>query len=577
MKNNIEFAEINNSSINLFKQTKEQFAKSENEVIKAKTAEVPTQFVDNDKKINIVFAGQYSAGKSTIISLMTGQKLETGQGVTTQQCKTLEWNDVHITDTPGVFTQKRPDHDEITIDAVSKADLIVFVMTGEGFSPNLGEHFRELLIGQGKGHEMLLVVNKMESTPMGNTKEQQEIFIKENLLPVIAPNFSPDDLYISFVDAESFQDAMLESDEEEKKYLIETSGIQNFYDNVNRFIKDKDFLGRCTSSLYRNEQLLSDATAEFKTGDLCVDGAIYLLNKQRGILTESRENIKNQAYNLVRKHTHNVVKWGSDIANSLTEDCNADAINSEIHNKYNEVDNIYSNAAKDLEDIIGKENERLSEQINQLANTSFAKDFKAVVDRKMAEMNVDPAKAQAVTKGATYVKDFGTWISKMSTGANAGSGWSAIFKLGTYSGSNTHKAVLTVGHFFGHKFKPWEAVKITGKIGQVGKFLGIAGAVVGVVTQIISDKQEEKAERQLREARCNIRNSFSDAADAINMEFDKNTQMWVEENYNSKIAEIDSNINELKNLVKSKTKEYDEYQSLLKRTRNLIERIHEIA
>lgn len=575
MKTDIKFAQISSKSLDLFKQTRERFSKSSIEAIKSMTNEVPTRFVDDNKKINIVFAGQYSAGKSTIISIMTGKNLKVGQGVTTAQCSTFEWNGANVIDTPGVHTQKRPDHDEITYDAISKADLILFVITAEGFSDHLGNHFRKLLIEKGKGHEMMLVVNKMESTEYGNNAKGQEIFIKNNLLPVISPNFTPDDLYISFIDAESYNDAMCESDPSEREYLIKVSGIENFYANINRFIKDKNFMGRCTSSLYRTEQLLSNATAEFKTGDLCIDGAVYLLNKQRGILAESKENIRNQAYNIVCKYTQEITGWGSKIANELSPNCNADEINREITRRYNDVDSVCSKIQQDLESLIENETARLSEQIENLANSTFAKDFKAVLERKFAELNADPTKAQKVQKGTTYIKEFGTWITKMSRGANAGSGWTSIFKLGTYSGSHTHEAVLTIGHFFGHKFKPWEAVRITGKIGKVGAVLGAVGAVAGIISQIISDKQEKEAERQLREARADIRNSFSEAANAINMEFDKNTGTWIEENYDKRISEIDSNISELRDIVKTKQDEYDDYQKLLEKTRLLIREVHE--
>lgn len=254
-----------------------------------------------------------------------------------------------------------------------------------------------------------------------------------------------------------------------------------------------------------------------------------------------------------------------------------DEINREISKRYSEVDNVCTRIQDDLGLLIAEENSRLSNQIEVLANSTFAKDFKVVIERKFAEQNIDPAKAQKVQKGATYVKEFGAWLSKMSKGANAGTGWSSIFKLGTYSGSLTHKAVLAVGHFFGHKFKPWDAVKISGKIGKVGMTLGAIGAVVGVISQIISDKQEEKAEKQLREARADIRNSFDEAAKAIDMEFDKNTNTWIEENYNARISEIDSNINDLNEMVTSKQDEYEEYRRLLERTRSLIKDVHEIA
>ena len=101
-------------------------------------------------------------------------------------------------------------------------------------------------------------------------------------------------------------------------------------------------------------------------------------------------------------------------------------------------------------------------------------------------------------KFANGAKNAGSWLDKFATGPNAQKGWDAIFKLGNYSGSGAHQAVLKVGHLVGHKFKPWEAVKMAGKIGKVGKFLGVGGALIGVGLQIWDDQQEEKVEKWIR-------------------------------------------------------------------------------
>ena len=51
-----------------------------------KESSLPTSVFDVEKPISIVFVGQYSAGKSTIIKALTGIKdIETGEGI-----KTLE-------------------------------------------------------------------------------------------------------------------------------------------------------------------------------------------------------------------------------------------------------------------------------------------------------------------------------------------------------------------------------------------------------------------------------------------------------------------------------------------------------
>ena len=162
---------MNRMSLTTRSLTRNAFASSSHQKLKEKAKFVPNTFVDENKKIRIVFAGQYSAGKSSILSILTGLNLEVGQGVTTSTCNFLDWNGIEVVDTPGIHTQKRPDHDEITYKAMSEADLIVFVCTAEGFSEGLGTHFRKLIIEKGKGKEMMLVFNKMEDSKYGKDRK----------------------------------------------------------------------------------------------------------------------------------------------------------------------------------------------------------------------------------------------------------------------------------------------------------------------------------------------------------------------------------------------------------------------
>ncbi|MBO4506931.1 MAG: 50S ribosome-binding GTPase, partial [Lachnospiraceae bacterium] len=51
----------------------------------------------NSDKVKIVFAGQYSAGKSSIIKMLTGDDtIATGAKITTQETHTYEWNGLEI-------------------------------------------------------------------------------------------------------------------------------------------------------------------------------------------------------------------------------------------------------------------------------------------------------------------------------------------------------------------------------------------------------------------------------------------------------------------------------------------------
>lgn len=570
----IKIKELSQNAQELFSDARKAFSTSTSTKLKERSNLVPKTFVDPDKKVRIVFVGQYSAGKSSILSILTGQQLEVGQGVTTSKCNFLDWNGIEVVDTPGIHTQKRPDHDEITYKAMSEADLIVFVCTAEGFSNGLGTHFRKLLVEKGKGNEMMLVFNKMEDSIYGNTKEGQEEFFKCDVEPVISPEFTAEDLYVTYIDTYCYQDA-LDANEEDKSTLLEMSGFSNLFNNIDKFVEKKKVLGKCTTSLSKLEQMLSDALTEFKTGDACIDGSLNMLNLQRKALVEAKERIKTKSYNIVRQNTQVVRNWGYEIANQLSSSDNETTVNKRLQEKYEETDSIYSKAAKELGEVIQSENDSLQKFAKKLKQSEFAGALKSAIEKKIGDIKMSKNTSSKLSNGARHAEEAGKWLSKFATGENAGTEWKAIFKLGTYSGSDAHQVVLKVGHFFGHKFKPWEAVKTASKIGKFGKILGVGGALLGVGLQLWEDHQEKETEQQLIAYRSDIRNTFGEAANVIDMRFDEETQTWIEDNLQPQIDEIDSQIKEIEDEQNIKDKEFELYNQLLQRTRNLINEVRD--
>ena len=176
-------------------------------------------------------------------------------------------------------------------------------------------------------------------------------------------------------------------------------------------------------------------------------------------------------------------------------------------------------------------------------------------------------------KASSYMKDIGTRIASMSVGPNAGNGFSSIFKTSTYSGSKLHDAVLTVGHFFGHKFEPWQAVRWTKNIANGSRVLSVVGSVLSVGLQIYNDKQEDKMEAQLAEGRNEIRSCFRDASNVIDLEYDKATDTWIEKNINPYIKQIDHDIEEINNNIDTANEHYVKLSNLLQRVRKLISNI----
>ena len=174
-------------------------------------SKVSNQSTSELKPISLVFAGQYSAGKSSIIKMLTGiSDIAIGAGITTQEAHEYSWNGFRIIDTPGIHTTLRPDHDEKSYEEIKNADLLIYVVTQQLFDDNIGTNFRKLLIDQDKAGEMMLVVNKMAT--IGNTEKNQRI--KMNDLVKVTTPYSPKDLRTVFIDAKSYIDSKQETDDE---------------------------------------------------------------------------------------------------------------------------------------------------------------------------------------------------------------------------------------------------------------------------------------------------------------------------------------------------------------------------
>jgi GTP-binding protein EngB required for normal cell division len=194
--------ELANAGNRLLERCRKTVSSAPSEKVRSLAVRIPAKVLAGDNAVVLAFAGQYSAGKSTIMKALTGREdIATGAGITTEEAYAYEWEGVRLVDTPGVHTELRPDHDAITYRSIADADLLVFVVTNELFDSHLAQHFRNLAIERDKAHEMMLVVNKMRRCAKGNSPEAQDV-IREDLRKVLAP-FTPEGLRTSFIDAEA--------------------------------------------------------------------------------------------------------------------------------------------------------------------------------------------------------------------------------------------------------------------------------------------------------------------------------------------------------------------------------------
>ena len=524
-----------------------------------KESSLPTSVFDVEKPISIVFVGQYSAGKSTIIKALTGIKdIETGEGIKTLETHSYDWNGIEVVDTPGINTTIRPDHDEISYKAIARADMLVYVITEELFDDFVGQNFRKLLLEKDKAAEMILVVNKMAD--IGNTEENRLIKLKD--MEKVTTPYLPSDLRTVFVDAESYIDSLSEEDPDIAEELKERSNYDQLVETLNEFVADKGISSRLTTVLYKLFDILQGAIPHFQssTGDDDVDAVEEHMLRERHIISQTSWRIESAVKAIYESAASEIRDKGRYVANDIYDCSDESTAEAMLEKAYSDVNAIASRCEKDVVAKIEELATDCQTQLDEFYNSDFSNSLRFRLDKRKDGGNAfinQILKTDWIARGSSK-------IIANTTGANA-----AANGLKAFSGSNAHEWVLNIGHYFGHSFKPWEAVKWVKKINIAGKALGVFGVVFSWGMQAKEDIDEDRRNREIRANREKLRASFNDAANGLVIHYNNAMNDLLNENYRKRIGEIDNKVLDIRALRKNKLLEATQNEC-----RQLISDIH---
>jgi small GTP-binding protein len=570
---NFEILDWATAGNELLKRASTQLDKSPSEKIRNLVQRIPSEILAEDEKIKLVFSGQYSAGKSTILKALTGREdIATGAGITTQYTHAYEWDGVSVIDTPGIHTELRPDHDEITYQAISSADLLVFVITNGLFDSHLAKHFRKLAIEKDKAHEMMLVVNKMQRCAKGNTVGMQDI-IREDLRKVLAP-FSPEELRICFIDAESFIESKHEQDSEFSASLRRKSGIEIFTTELNSFVRDNGLSGRYTTALYNLEQVLQEALSVESTGDKDVDALEELLLQRRRALLETRDRIPRAVEKEIQTVGTLIRQDGRKIADLIHGNADQKEVNNELQMAQDRVQVHADQCGQAIEIAIINQVDELDERVASILNSELAKELIPRLNHRIQEANISPEMMGKINVAADISQKLGRFLLENSFKTGGTGALGGMFKLSQYSGTKTHEAIKAVGHFFGKSFKPFEAVKLAKLAANAGRVLAVVGTVLTIYLQFKEEADAAQLEIDLRESRVSIRSGFNDAAHVIETHFDKATGKYIAEAFDPEIETVDKQLSDLREMQQTRGDLFKNLSELLEQTRKLIKILH---
>ena len=460
-----------------------------------------------DGAVKLVFVGQYSSGKSSIIKMLSGIDTEIGAGIKTQEAHTYQWGDLEIIDTPGIHTELRPDHDEKTYNEINHAALLVFVVTNEGFDDRMGNHFRKLAIEQDRAKNMVLVVNKMDRTAQGNVPEQQEV-IANDLLKVIEP-YTPQELYLSFLDTESYFAGQEETDEEMKEIYSEQSGYQTFVEHLNAFVKSRGVLSKIQSPLETLKSAITNIIGDSDnlTSDADIEAFEEIFKRKKKALIMGKHSMDVEVKELAHTCADKIRSEGAKAANFIAPGVTREDVEGRLQSAQSASETYIKECENQIFSCLSNIVDEINGDISIIENSNFALSVQHHASKKLVG-NLPDIPSDIDSNRA----DVGSSLKNSLRIGWTAKDVSAISKLPILNKLAPVDMVKNVGHFFGVKFRPWGAINVVKNLGTV---LGILGALVSVYQYISNKEEEAEAKEKIREAKAGIQKEFNDMATTV--------------------------------------------------------------
>ncbi|MCY4304132.1 MAG: 50S ribosome-binding GTPase [Aestuariivita sp.] len=555
--------------------------KSDDEKVRALVANVPV-LQETKAILTVAFVGQYNAGKSTIISALTGQEdVPIDADVCTDKVTAYDWNDICLLDTPGIHAGNQ-DHDDDTYQTIDRAHLLIFVITSELFDDVIGRHFRALMFDRKKEHETLLVVNKM-----GQSAGNDEI-MRPDLEEVTKP-LSLEKFRTTFIDALSFIEAQNETDPADRTQLLEIGAFDDFVAALNSFVDDRGLMGKISTPLFGMRTVAQESMALLAVDRPEERATLELLYRKRRAYNSSRTRLRDSLKGLVAAATSDIVLYGDEVAESIKPETTEARLKNHNENNQHRAGERWSQLEEDASSVIKGELNDLLRQLEALDNSPLARklidfqsntaqsfddetekqglEFERQVPTQVESSNL-PSNVNKISKvGSAIAKSVTSWTTGTVTGAKIGSATAA-------RGSQAHNIIYQVGKYFGVKFKPWGAIKVARTMGNVARFMGVVTSVLAVVGQVTEDKQQEKDRKRINELRDCIRVEYRKAVRVCEEDFWSRLDKFDEEFYKKEIASLDETVSQFVGQRTARTSTGDALRTLQTEVGRVIDAIH---
>ena len=453
--------------------------------------------------LTIAFVGEYSAGKSSLISALTGRRdLAISADIATDVCREYEWNGVRLIDTPGLWTERK-DHDIRTYDAIAKADLLVYCLTYSLFDTTTLANFKELAFERNYQSKILVLVNKM-SAEAGDVETRIKNYtasLKESLAPHDLAQFP-----LTFCDARDQLDGEDEGDAE----LAALSRFDLLNALLNQFIDAKGAIARLDTPLRIVMASLDEVTAACVRDEGRDDQGTYLLKKLTGVVARQRRSLTIKVDGEIASLAHAIHKMGAAFAKDIGINSQLQA---ELEQSQHKIEVLCQKTSEQLEKEIDAAVELLREEVGKEFDSPLMEDFMRTAAPLNANTRVPNDTAALLKK---KVAMFGRIADTLGVTASKG-----VVNAAQASKSGLATGIRTVGKWVGFKFKPWQAANWAKNLTNAIPYIGVALSLLSLASDVASEVEEANNEAKLREAKRDILNHFDNVAESVSIDMRK--------------------------------------------------------
>lgn len=512
MEQTFEFGKTLEEFSKILEDSKKIVSNYNNEIVESLAKDI--EEIENQKLLTVAFIGQYNAGKSSIISALTGNKsIKIDSDISTDKTKDYEWNNVLLIDTPGICTDRK-DHDDITYKKIKESDLLIYCLSNELFENIILENFNKIAFDKKYGNKILLVINKM-MREHGNYDELVKNY-KESLNKSLTPH-NLDEFPTCFIACQYYLEGISENDEE----LIELSHFNDFVKLINIFIKEKGIWAKFSTPIYRTISFIDNSILSISSKDN--KEFFILIDRKEKVVHLKKQSVYSRVSPLLIELSSTIISYSNDIASKIgVENIDFDSIQKEIEEK---IKKDTEETKYKIEKVLNEINEELNNAIKELFDSDLGKCvLDSINTQKLNINNVSLIDFTEIMSNFSSIEDI---TKKMAKSSN-------VFA----SSDKSVDTVKNIAHFFGFKFKPYGAIKIVKHIDKISKSAETVLGVLPPIVEIANSLIDENMAKKLSKAKQDCYNEFSKISRDIEKQFKNQLESYIKEVFDKILEQI---------------------------------------